>query len=127
MAKFTGKDMVATFGAISFSCLNSLEVSMTADVYTISCACATYKSKVVGNTDAGFSLNYTFDNAAATELSGILPGTTGTFTASTNGTYAPTFSAATVVESHSISTPVEGMVSGTIGLAVDGALTIGGS
>ena len=122
MTKFTGKDMVATFGAAAITCLTSLESSQTADVYTQACAGSTYKSRVVGTTDASFVINFLMDTTGS-ESSNLAPGTTGTFTASTNGTWPPTFSGAGIVESLSISSPVDGFVTGTATIGIEGQLT----
>lgn len=124
MTKYTGKSMVATFGSTTFTCLTSADYNGTADIYTASCAGATYKARVVGLTDATFTLNYLFDTGGKTELTNLEPGTTGTFTMSTNGTFGPTFSGAAIVESHSVTSPVEGFVGGTVTIGIDGALTI---
>lgn len=123
MTKFTGKNMVATFGAMGFACLTSIESSETADVYTQACAGATYKSRVVGTTDASFTINFLVDSAG-TEKTVLVPGTTGTFTCSTNTTVGPQFSGAGIVESRSFSVPVDGFVTGTCVIGIDGALTV---
>lgn len=117
--------MTATFGSTAFGCLNSVDVNLAADIYTAACAGETWKSRVAGASEASFTVNYTFDSASASELSSVTPGTTGTFTLSTNGTWSPTFDAATVVESNNMSVPVEGIVTGTAVIGVNGTLTIG--
>ena len=125
MTKYTGFDMSATFGSTPFGCLNSADVNMSADIYTAACAGETWKSRVAGASEASFTINYTMDTTStAGYYNALVPRTTGTFTLSTNGTYAPTFSAAAVVESHNISDPVEGIASGTIVIGVNGAMTI---
>lgn len=116
--------MSATFGSTGFGCLNSVDVNLSADIYTAACAGETWKTRVAGANEASFTINYTMDTTATTLIDDILPGTTGTFTLSTNGTYYPTFSAAAVVESNNISNPVEGIVTGTATIGVNGAMTI---
>ena len=125
MTKFSGFNMAATFGSTAFDCLNSADVNLSADIYTAACAGETWKSRVGGANEANFTLNYTLDSTAtAAFYNDLLPGTTGTFTLSTNGTYVPTYSAAAIVESNNISVPVEGISSGTITIGVNGSLTI---
>lgn len=123
MTKFTGKNMAATFGSTSFPCITSIEVNQTADIYTASCHSSTYKSRVVGSTDASFTINFLADTDGS-EYSAIVPGTTGTFTASLNTTNWAQYSGAGVVESLNISSPVEGFVAGSVVIGIDGALTI---
>lgn len=123
MTKFTGKNMAATFGATGFVCLTSVELNQTADVYTQSCAGSTYKSRVVGSTDATFTISYLADTTGS-EDTALVPGSTGTFTASLNATAWGQCSGAGIIESHSISAPVEGFVTGTVVVGIDGALTI---
>jgi len=123
MAKFSGFNMAATFGSDAFTCLNSADVNMAADIYTAACAGETWKSRVAGANEASFTLNYTLDTAGS-EVADFVPGTTGTFTLSTNGTWPPTYSAAAVVESSNQSIPVEGISSGTVTFGVNGVLTI---
>lgn len=124
MTKYTGKNMTATFGSTVFNCLTSLEYSGTADVVTAACAGSSYKARAVGTTDASFTLNYIFDTTGKTELTNLAPGTTGTFTASTNGTYGPTFSGSGIVESHDVTSPADNFVAGTVVIGIDGALTV---
>lgn len=123
MTKFTGKNMAATFGATGFVCITSIDLNQTADVYTQSCAGSTYKARVVGGTDASFTINFLADTTG-TEYSALEPGTTGTFTASLNTTNWAQYSGAGIVESMSVSSPVEGFVTGTVVVGIDGALTI---
>lgn len=124
MAKFTGKDMVATFGSTGIDCLTALETNESADVYTAACAGDTHKSRAVGLTDAQFTLTMMLDTTTqAALLAALAPGTTGAFTASTNTTVGPTYSAASsYVESLAVSAPVEGFVTATAVIGVDGAL-----
>lgn len=125
MTKFSGFNMTATFGSTAFSCLNSADVNLSADIYTAACAGETWKSRVGGASEASFTLNYTLDSTdTAGFYNDTAPGTTGTFTLSTNGTYAPTYSAAAIVESNNQSVPVEGISTGTIVVGVNGAMTI---
>lgn len=125
MTKYTGFDMAATFGSTGFGCLNSADVNIAADIYTAACAGETWKSRAAGANEASFTINYTLDTTnTATFYNAVLPRTTGTFTLSTNGTYSPTYSAAAVIESHNQSVPVEGIVTGTIVVGVNGTLTI---
>jgi len=125
MAKFTGKNMVATFGSTGIDCLTTLETNESADIYTASCAGATHKSRAVGLTDAQFTLTMLLDTATyATLVPALKPGTTGAFSASTNGTQGPTYAAAaSYIESLNVSYPVEGFVTATAVVGVDGALT----
>lgn len=126
MAKFTGKNMAATFGSTALECLTGIETNQAADIYTAACAGQTYKVRAVGATDATFTLSFLVDTTThAAELAAIDPGTTGAFTCSTNGTLGPQYSAAAAYsESLSLSVPVEGFVSGSVVIGVDGALTI---
>lgn len=125
MAKFTGKNMVATFGGTAIGCLTSIDTNETADIYTASCAGDSYKVRAVGLTDAKFTLSGMLDSATATTLlSALAPGTSGAFSASTNGTYGPSYAAAaSYSESLSVTVPVEGFVAFTAVIGVDGALT----
>jgi hypothetical protein len=123
MSKFTGKNMVATFGSTGFTCLTSLESTENADVFTAACAGATYKARAIGTIDAKFTLNFLSDTATEEHVN-FRPGTSGTFTASLNGTWGPSFSGAGQIESISISSPVEGFVTGTLVVGIDGALTV---
>jgi len=125
MAKFTGKNMVATFGSTGIDCLTQFETNESADIYTASCAGDSYKVRAVGLTDAQFTLTMMLDDATAdTVLPALAPGTTGAFTASVNGTYSPMYDASsTYIESLNVSAPVEGFVSATAVVGVDGALT----
>jgi hypothetical protein len=125
MAKFTGKNMVATFGAAAIAvCITSVEVSETADVYTASCAGSSYKVRAIGPIDASFTVNYLADTTGS-EDTALRPGTSGTFTASLNGTAWGQYSTASAyIESHTVSAPVDGFVTGTVVIGVDGALTV---
>lgn len=123
MAKFTGENMAATFGSATWLCITSIESNESADVYTQACAGSSYKARAVGPIDAMFTINYLADNAG-TEHTDHRPGTTGTFTASFNGTYGPDFVGAAIIESHSQSAPVEGFVTGTVVIGIDGELTV---
>jgi hypothetical protein len=123
MTKFTGKNMLATFGSTGFTCLTSLDVSETAEVFTASCAGSTYKARVVGTTDATFTINYIADTTDST-YSDLTPGTTGTFTASLNATAWAQYSGSGIIESLSHSAPVDGFVTGTVVIGIDGALTV---
>lgn len=123
MAKFTGENMAATFGSSTWLCITSIEVSETADTYTAACAGSSYKSRAVGTIDANFTINYLADTAGS-EHSDFRPGTSGTFTCSLNATAAAQYTAASYVESHTVSSPVEGFVTGTVVVGVDGELTI---
>lgn len=123
MTQYTGFNMTATFGSTTFVCLTSVDVDMTADIYTAVCAGQTWKSRATGANDATFTVNYMLDTSQ-NEIDNMEPGTTGTFTLSTNTTVGPQFEAASVVESHRISTPTEGYAVGTVVFGVDGALTI---
>lgn len=116
--------MTAQFGSISFTCLSSVDVDMTADVYTAVCAGQSWKSRVTGASDATVTVNYMFDTTGHQYLTGALPTTTGTFTLTTNGTTGPVLVMASVVESHRISSPTEGFVVGTMVLGVDASLTL---
>ena len=124
MTKYTGKDMAATFGGVGFSCLTGIETGESADVYTAACAGATYKSKAVGNVEASFTLSFLLDvDTHAAELAGFAAGGTGAFSCSTKGTFGPTYAAAaSIIESLNTSVPVEGFVTGTVVVGVDGAL-----
>jgi hypothetical protein len=126
MAKFTGKNMTATFGGTALLCLTGIETNQAADIYTAACSGLTYKVRAVGATDASFTLSFLLDTTThAAEMAQLQPGTTGAFTCSTNGTLGPTFSAAAAYsESLNVSVPVEGFVSGTAVIGVDGALVI---
>lgn len=123
MAKYTGENIVATFGAATWLCITSVEASENADVYTVSCAGSSYKSKIVGPIDATFTINYVADSAG-TEDTAHRPGTTGTFTCSLDGTSGTQYTAAGNIESHSVSAPVEGFVTGTVVIGVNGELTV---
>ena len=126
MAKFTGKSMTATFGGVALSCLTGIETNQSADVYTAACAGNTYKSRAIGLTDASFTLNFLLDTLTnGAELAIMEPGTTGTFSVSSNGTWGPSYQATDAYsESLNISLPVEGYVSGTCVIGIDGAMTI---
>lgn len=123
MAQYTGFNMGATFASTAFTCLTSVDADLTADIYTAVCAGQTWKSRATGANDATFTINYMLDTSA-NELDTMQPGTTGTFTLSTNTSVGPQFEAASVVESHRISTPTEGYAVGTVVFGVDGSLTI---
>ena len=125
MAKFTGKNMTSSFGGTSISCLTSLETNETVDVYTASCAEGSYKVRAVGLADAMFTLNMLLDTSDHdTIIAALAPGSTGAFAASTNGTLGPQYVAASsYVESLAVSAPVEGFVTATATVGVDGALT----
>lgn len=123
MAKFTGENILATFGAATWLCITSVEVSETADVYTQACAGSSYKARAVGPIDASFTINYLAD-ATGTEDTAHRPGTTGTFTCSLNGTAWGQYTGAGIIESHTVSAPVEGFVTGTVTIGIDGALTV---
>ena len=124
MAKFTGKNMVATFGGTAIDCLTAFETNESADIYTASCAGDTYKVRAVGLTDAQFTLTMMLDTTTqAALIAALAPGTTGAFSCSTNTTVGPTYAAAaSYVESLAVSNPVEGFVSATAVIGVDGAL-----
>ena len=123
MAKFTGKNAAATFGGDTWSCITSIEASETADVYSQGCAGSDYKVRVVGTTDATITINYLADDGGS-EQSDFRPGTSGTFSVSMNGTYGPDYSGTGIIESHNVSAPVEGFVTGTVVIGIDGALTV---
>ena len=126
MTKFTGKDMAATFGGVGFSCVTGIETNTSADVYTAACAGSTYKSRAVGTTDASFTISFLLDTTTqAAELAAFVAGATGAFSCSTNGTFGPTYAAAaSIMESVNTSNPVEGFVTATAQVGVDGALVI---
>ena len=124
MAKYTGTDMKATFGTKTFNCLTSIEYSGAADVLTGTCAGSTGKFRVVSATDHTFTLNYMLDTTTYAEFKDLPPGTTGTFTASINGTYGPGFSCAAIVQAATLSSPADGFVAGTLTVGSDGTLTI---
>ena len=123
--KFTGKNMVATFGSTGISCLTALETNQSADVYTAACAGDTHKVRAIGLTDAQFTLTMMLDTTdQATLLAALEPGTSGAFSASTNTTIGPQYAAASsYIESLAVSVPVEGFVSATAVVGIDGALT----
>ena len=123
MAKFSGENLAATFGSNSWLCITSIETSETADVYTASCAGSSYKVRVVGSIDATFTINYLADTAGS-EQTDHRPGTSGTFTCSLNATDSAQYSAAALVESHNVSAPVDGIVTGTVVVGVNGELTV---
>ena len=124
MAKYTGKNMVATFGGVTLSCLTGIETSEAADIYTAACAGQTYKVRAVGNIDAAFTLSFLLDTGTqAAELAALAPGSTGAFSASTNTTVGAQYAAAAAyIENLNTSVPVEGFVTGTATVGVDGAL-----
>ncbi len=126
MAKFTGKSMTATFGGVGLSCLTGVETNQSADVYTAACAGDEYKSRAVGLTDAAFTLNFMLDTTTqAAELAALDPGETGVFSMSSNGTWGPSYQATSAyAENLNISLPVEGFVSGTVTIGIDGAMTV---
>jgi hypothetical protein len=126
MAKFTGKDMTATFGGVALTCLTGIETNQQADIYTAACAGQTYKSRAVGNIDASFTLNFLLDTTTqATELAAIDPGTTGAFSMSANGTWGPSYQATNAYsENLNLSIPVEGFVGGSVTIGIDGEMTI---
>lgn len=124
MAKFTGRNIAATFGATTWVCITSVEISETADVYTQACAGSSYKSRAVGPIDASFTINYLADGTG-TEDTSYRPGTTGSFSCSLNATLWGQYSATTaIIESHTVSAPVEGFVTGTVTIGIDGAMTV---
>lgn len=123
MAKFTGENIVATFGSATWLCITSVEVNETADIYTENCAGSSYKVRAVGPIDATITVNFLADTAGS-EYTSFRPGTSGTFTASINGTYSPQYEAACIVESLGQPSPVGGFVSGSVSFVVDGALTV---
>ena len=125
MAKFTGKNMVATFGALGITCLTSLETNQSADIYTAACAGDTHKVRAVGLTDAQFTLSMMLDTTDQdTLLAALEPGTSGAFSASTNTTVGPQYQAtSSYVESLAVSVPVEGFVSATAVIGIDGDMT----
>lgn len=124
MAKYTGVNMAATMGAVGFTCITAADVNMTAQVYTASCAGSTYQVRVVGPTNATFTINFLMDDGGNTEVTGLEPGTSGTFTLSTNGTTGPQYTCAGIVESSTLSVPADGIVSGTVTVGADGGVTI---
>jgi hypothetical protein len=126
MAKFTGSEMTASFGGVPVGCLTGIETSESADVYTAACAGVTYKVRAVGNIDASFTLTFLLDTTThAAELAAFAAGSTGAFTCSTNGTLGPQYSAASsIAESLNTSVPVEGFVTATLVVGVDGALVV---
>jgi len=122
MTKFTGENMAATLGADGFVCITSIDVSETADVYTQACAGSSYKARVVGTIDAMFTINYLADTTSS-EDTAFTPGTTGTFTCSLNGTSWGQYTGSGIVESSAVSSPVDGFVTGTVVIGIDGVLT----
>ena len=123
MAKFTGENLAATMGAASWTCITSIDISENADVYTAACAGSSYKSRAVGTIDATITVNYIADTAGS-EQTDHRPGTSGTFTCSLNATASAQYSGAAIIESHNVSAPVEGFVTGTVVIGIDGALTV---
>ena len=125
MAKYTGSNLAATFGTTGITAVTGMETTESADVYTVSCAGDSYKSRAVGLVDAQFTLTFVLDTTThATLLAKIAAGTTGAFTASTNATAGAQYSvASSFIESLNTSVPVEGFVTGTVTVGVDGALT----
>ena len=126
MAKYTGSNMAATFGGVGVDCLTGIETSEQADIYTASCAGGSYKVRAVGLVDAMFTLTFLLDTTTqAAELVAFAAGSTGAFTCSTNGTIGATYNvAAAYVESLNTSVPVEGFVTATMVVGVDGAMTV---
>lgn len=123
MAKYTGTNMVATFGATTFNCLTSLDWNGTANVITQACAGSDSLVRVVGSVDNTFTLNFLLDDSGYTEITNLNPGTTGTFTASINGTLGPTFLGAAYVQTVNLTSPSDGFVAGTVTVGIDGDLT----
>lgn len=123
MTQYTGFNLACTFASTAFACISSVDVDISADIYTAVCAGQTYKSRAAGTNDATFTVNYMLDTSQ-NEIDTMVPGTTGTFTLSTNGTTGSQYSASTIVESHRQSIPVEGYAAGTVVFGVNGALTI---
>jgi len=124
VTKYTGTGLVATFGSVVFGCITGAEFNQTAQVYTASCAGSSYQVKVVGPINATATVNYLLDTADKTVVTGLVPGTTGTFTMSTSGTVGPMYSMAAIVESSNQSIPVDNIASGTVTFGADGAVTI---
>lgn len=126
MAKYTGKNMVATFGGVAVSCLTGVETSESADMYTAACANQAYKSKAVGNIDASFTLTMLLDTTThAAELAAFAAGSSGAFSCSTNTTVGAQYAAASAyIESLNSSVPVEGFVTATMVVGVDGDLVV---
>jgi len=125
MAKYTGSNIVATFGGVAIGCITGMETSESADVYTVSCAGGSYKSRAVGLVDAQFTLTFVLDTTThSAELAALAAGSSGAFSASTNTTVGATYAVASAfIESLNTSVPVEGFVTGTVTVGVDGAMT----
>ena len=125
MAKYTGSELVATFGGVKIGCITGMETSESADVYTISCAGNDYKSRAVGLVDAQFTITFVLDTTThGTELAALAAGSTGAFSASTKTSVGAQYAVASAfVESLNTSVPVEGFVTGTVVVGVDGAMT----
>lgn len=130
MAKFNGKDMLATFGTWTLDGLTSVEFTSAADITEQAISGQTYKAQIVGIPSAQFTLNFLLDNATPLPgglMTALTPGATATFSFDPvrGSTFGSTFAGAGLVRQRDVSFPVEGFVTAQLQIGIDGALTIG--
>lgn len=130
MAKFSGKDMIATFGTWTLDGLTSVEFTSAADITEQAISGQTYKAQIVGVPNAQFTINMLLDNVSPLPgglLTALTPGQTGVFSFDPvrGSTFGSTFAGAGLIRQRDVSFPVEGFVSAQLQVGIDGALTIG--
>lgn len=130
MAKFDGKNMIATFGTWTLDGLTQVQFDSNADIIEEPISGQTYKEQIVGIPTATFSLDGLLDDVTPEPvgfLNAITPGNTGTysFDSNRNSTFAPDFSGVAQVRNRSITFPAEGFVAWSLEVAITGGtLTI---
>lgn len=129
MSKFNGSSMIATFGTWTLDGLTSVDFTSTADITEQAISGQTYKAQIVGIPSASFTLNFLLDNASpvpASLLNALVPGVTGTFTFDPirTSTFGGSYSGVGLVRQRDVSHPVEGFVTASLQIGIDGALTI---
>lgn len=125
--KFSGKNMIATFGTWGIDGLTAVDLASSADIVEQAITGQTYKEQLVGVPGAAFTLNWLLDTvAAAGLLTALTPGEAKTFSfdGDRTTTTGPTFSGAGVVRQRDVSFPIENFVAVSCQIGISGALTI---
>jgi len=128
MSKFSGANMLSTFGTWGIDGLTEVEVQETAEITEQAISGQTYKAQIVGVPSAVFTLNLLLDNASPVPgpfLNALTPGKTAAFTfdADRTGTFGGAYAGAGLIRDNRVSYPVEGFVSIQLQIGIDGALT----
>lgn len=128
MSKFSGKNMLATFGTWALDGLTEVELQETAEITEQAISGQTYKARIVGVPTAVFTINMLLDNATPVPgalLTALTPGNTASFSfdADRTTTFGGAYSGTGLIQDHRATYPVEGFAALQLQIGIDGALT----